>query len=281
MLYSNPSFEVTDEGYTKIWRYMDFTKFVSMLDRNALFFIRSDKLSDPFEGSFTKLNLEQRTFNITDDQVQFIRKYDPEYSKRKGHNIISSANKKFKQLIYLNSWHISEHESAAMWKSYLKSDEGIAIQSTLGRLNKSLKETKETIFVGKIKYIDYEKESIPEGNQYYPFLYKRKSFEHEKELRLFLKTPSHVISGDEILVCPDEGLNKDVEWFDENNNLRTGIYVSINLDILIESIYISPTAESWFHDLIKSIMIKYEVKRATAHPAAEQRGMFAPSHNMR
>lgn len=26
---------------------------------------------------------------------------------------------------------------------------------------------------------------------------------------------------------------------------------------------------------------KFQVKRATAHPAAEQRGMFAPSHNMR
>jgi hypothetical protein len=96
----------------------------------------------------------------------------------------------------LNSWHINEYESAAMWKLYLESDEGIAIQSTLGRLNKSLKDTKETIFIGKIKYIDYEKESIPESNQYYPFLYKRKSFEYEKELRLFLKTPSHVISGD-------------------------------------------------------------------------------------
>ncbi len=34
----------------RIWRYMDFTKFVSMLHSESLFFCRADKLSDPFEG---------------------------------------------------------------------------------------------------------------------------------------------------------------------------------------------------------------------------------------
>ena len=34
-----------------LWRYMDFTKFVSLLEKQALFFARADKLEDdPFEG---------------------------------------------------------------------------------------------------------------------------------------------------------------------------------------------------------------------------------------
>ena len=33
-----------------LWRYMDFTKFVSLLEKSALFFPRADKLGDPFEG---------------------------------------------------------------------------------------------------------------------------------------------------------------------------------------------------------------------------------------
>lgn len=33
-----------------LWRYMDFTKFVSLLEKSALFFARADKLDDPFEG---------------------------------------------------------------------------------------------------------------------------------------------------------------------------------------------------------------------------------------
>ena len=35
---------------TVLWRYMDFTKFVSLLEKSALFFPRADKLGDPFEG---------------------------------------------------------------------------------------------------------------------------------------------------------------------------------------------------------------------------------------
>ena len=33
-----------------LWRYMDFTKFVSLLEKSSLFFARADKLEDPFEG---------------------------------------------------------------------------------------------------------------------------------------------------------------------------------------------------------------------------------------
>ena len=33
-----------------LWRYMDFTKYVSLLEKRALFFARADKLEDPFEG---------------------------------------------------------------------------------------------------------------------------------------------------------------------------------------------------------------------------------------
>ena len=36
---------------------MDFTKFVSLLDKSALFFARADRLDDPFEGAYTNLNM--------------------------------------------------------------------------------------------------------------------------------------------------------------------------------------------------------------------------------
>jgi hypothetical protein len=35
-----------------IWRYMDFTKFVALLEARSLFFVRVAHLDDPFEGSF-------------------------------------------------------------------------------------------------------------------------------------------------------------------------------------------------------------------------------------
>ena len=39
-----------------LWRYMDFTKFVSLLEKQALFFARADKLGDSFEGSLSQVN---------------------------------------------------------------------------------------------------------------------------------------------------------------------------------------------------------------------------------
>jgi hypothetical protein len=41
-----------------IWLYMDFTKYVSMLEHGGLYLRRSDLLGDPFEGSVSQLNLQ-------------------------------------------------------------------------------------------------------------------------------------------------------------------------------------------------------------------------------
>ncbi len=50
-------FPVQDEE-SMIWRYMDFTKFVSLLDRASLFLCRADRLEDPFEGSSTEADVD-------------------------------------------------------------------------------------------------------------------------------------------------------------------------------------------------------------------------------
>ncbi len=43
-------FEVPPEN-SQIWRYMDFTKFVSLLSSKSLYFTRSDQFEDLFEGA--------------------------------------------------------------------------------------------------------------------------------------------------------------------------------------------------------------------------------------
>ena len=48
------------ESDAVLWKYMNFTKFVSLLEKQALFFARADKLGDPFEGSFSKANKQLR-----------------------------------------------------------------------------------------------------------------------------------------------------------------------------------------------------------------------------
>ena len=48
-----------EENY-QIVKYMDLTKFVSLLQRKSLFFCRLDKLEDHFEGTTAKSNWKRR-----------------------------------------------------------------------------------------------------------------------------------------------------------------------------------------------------------------------------
>jgi hypothetical protein len=43
-----------------VWRYMDLTKFISMLETEALHFARASGMSDQFEGSTSKVTYEAR-----------------------------------------------------------------------------------------------------------------------------------------------------------------------------------------------------------------------------
>jgi hypothetical protein len=48
--------KLTDQN-AKLWRYMDFTKFVSMLESSSLYFARGDQFDDQYEGMAAKQNL--------------------------------------------------------------------------------------------------------------------------------------------------------------------------------------------------------------------------------
>jgi len=135
MLYRNAICEMPDPE-TKIWRYMDFTKLVSMIDKNALYFSAIDSLEDPLEGSLTEKNVEDRR-NFDKFLAQMEENNLLKRSTSKGFNI-HEAMRELRKHMFVNCWHINEEESAAMWKLYLKSDEGIAIESTSKRLESNL-----------------------------------------------------------------------------------------------------------------------------------------------
>lgn len=60
MFLEHPSFAAPEDPDVNIWRYMDFTKFVSILDAGALWFTRADRFLDQFEGSSPKINILAR-----------------------------------------------------------------------------------------------------------------------------------------------------------------------------------------------------------------------------
>jgi hypothetical protein len=50
----HPTFKKPENLDVRIWRYMSLAKFLWMLQRNSLYFSRSDLMGDPFEGHYSK-----------------------------------------------------------------------------------------------------------------------------------------------------------------------------------------------------------------------------------
>ncbi|WPR75227.1 hypothetical protein [Algoriphagus sp. NG3] len=200
---------------------MDITKFLSILDSETLYFPRADKLGDPFEGSYTKKSIVDRN----DGGKNYSKWYED-----------------LKTKMLISCWHMNNYESEAMWKLYLKSDEGIAIQSTYRRLKNSFNiDDNYHTQIGVVEYLDYEIDSFQVGNTFNPFLRKRKSFEHERELRAIID-----------LGTWNPGSNSAKERVD------FGKYIRADIHELIESIYVAPYSPDWMNELVESLIKRFD-----------------------
>ena len=54
MYIEHPDFEQPKDESTKVWRYMDISKFLSLLETSSLYFTRSDKFIRPIRRNNTK-----------------------------------------------------------------------------------------------------------------------------------------------------------------------------------------------------------------------------------
>lgn len=246
MYAEHPVFNNLNDENVKIWRWMDFTKFISLLDNSSLFFSRVDKLDDPFEGSYPKTNIEYRV-------RKFKQLIETSHTISKGNwqENFSEFLKKLTSHVLVNCWHISEYESAALWKLYIKGNEGIAVQSTLGRLKKCIVDKENDVFIGKVNYINYESDRIPDHNLFYPFIYKRESFHYEQELRAVIFKFGYEIKDDGELNMAQFGMPA----------YENGIFVPVDINTLIEKIYLSPSSKAWLFELTNSICNKYNLDK--------------------
>ena len=107
----------------------------------------------------------------------------------------------------------------------------MAIQSTIGRLqNAVFLEKKYNQYIGEVNYIDYKKEYIPFDDMFFPFLFKRKSFQYEREVRIISDISS------------------------SNIKINDGMKIDVDIKQLIEKIYIHPKSENWYKNLVIQLM---------------------------
>jgi hypothetical protein len=226
-------YEPTDD--TIVWRYMDFAKFMNLLELESMFFLRGDLFLDSYEGTVPRRVIENlKIYSAsTNEDVPIDTSMQ---------DTIFNVYHSLRQHVFVNCWHMNDYESAAMWDVYGKQDYGIAIKTTFINLKESFNSADDTVYISKVKYVDYSKDNVLQGHMLSPFLHKRKSFEHEKELRIIYSEQLNSI---------EDG------WIKEST--ITGKNVKISLDKLIEKIYISPFAGEWFEKLVRNITYKYNL----------------------
>lgn len=231
----------------KLWRYIDFKKFESILSRNAPFFCRADKFSDPFEGAFPLKEVEYRQQWYENSNKKSGIQSNNE-KKQKHCTFLANFHENRRKIILINCWHYNTTESDAMWRLYLKDNEGIAIQ-TIPEKIKACFDTNYRVNIGIVHYIDYQngifydKQKFPHigYNASTPFIHKRIYFKHEQEYRAILEIDTH----DEI----------NIFW--ENEEFSKGKMISIKVEKLIEKIIVSPNADNKFINKVKETVNKY------------------------
>lgn len=239
-------FRAPPDPDARIWRYLDFPAYVWMLHRRELFLSRADMLGDPWEGATSPLTLQ-----LIQQQVEKVSgsKHEDFFP---GLSRLNAANRSW---TYVSCWHVNTAESAAMWKLYGVEQRSIAVRSTYRRLAACVP---DDAYVGLVQYVDYAVTPIPTNNLLWPYVHKRLSFAHERELRAVL--PRYA--------SPDGQLNSLKE------NPPAGFAAPIAPDALIEAVFVAPGSPAWFRDLVADVTDKYGLPGVVAPSALDERPIF-------
>jgi len=204
-------------GKTKIWRYQSLEQFLALITSSKLHLSKIIRLTDAFEGTLPDEMKFGGTFVPPGGKSNRFKKQREQCKADKAE--ILDAIEKAKNY-FVNCWTQDNTESYALWKIYANTQSGISIQSTIESLKNSIKESTE-IKISKISYDKALKESdIPE----HIVTRKKEFYRFENEIRLFLSSEAD------------------------------RVYLTVDLDILINNIYFAPAMPEYLKDSIKILI---------------------------
>jgi len=229
------------DAKAKLWRYMDFTKYVSLLSSCGLYFARADCFEDTFEGAKGLRRNKKRWDNHYSAYFREAIKNPPEGYKFEMTEAeldqqvvklvqdLEAGGEYFRKRNYISCWHESAHESEAMWRLYSSFlPNAVSVRTTYDGLYRSLGRNPD-ISIGRVQYIDLKTTYAGVNDAFWR---KRKSFEHEREVR---------------------ALTLDFDC------AQPGKLVPCDLSVLIEEVFVSPKSPEWFVALVNDVNAKYGI----------------------
>ena len=213
---------------TILWRYMDFAKFVSMLEQKAIWLARADTFGDKHEGRFP------------DEMRAYI---DKAYESFDGNDKspVKDSNDFQDYLVkntFISCWHHNLEENMVMWEIYGKDKNAVAIKTTSRSIANNIDTSKLSGHSLLFKDVIYKNADEIAGALLYEdcFFRKRRHFMFEKEVRISLDTYSR---------------------FNPTKDTPIGYNLPAQLDKLISKVVVHPDSSKWFFDAVSSVTKKY------------------------
>ena len=231
---------------TKLWRYMDLTKFLDLILNQIIYLRRIDKFEDPYEGFISEAYENELANQYKGIQEDFLIGDNVRDNLHEEH---LQALKLMPKYAYASCWYLGDIESAAMWKLYGGTKNCVAICTTIYDLQVAFDESDDDdlgiMHLRPIRYVD-ESSSVDAKNYLKPMFEKRKSFSYENEFRaLYLLRQGYV----NLQSSTNSSLPKA-----EGTKNEDGKKFEIDVHKLIKQIVISPTADSHFNSIVEKII---------------------------
>jgi hypothetical protein len=252
---SDPHLSVPPDD-TPLWRYLDFARFMALLDSGSLWFARADTFSDHYELAVPAADMPAALAGaaeiLADTRTrEGILRYlapaagrpEADLARLPDTDVAGLLLRFASRALYISCWQEDQDESAGMWESFVQGNNGVAVRTTLGALRDALDAGRadRDVFLGRVDYLDYRVGSWGKFHWFAPAFHKRRIFRQEQEVRAVVVWPSY----------------RDLADGSADITAAAGISVPVDLTRLIEGIVIAPRASPWLPGLVASVLHRY------------------------
>lgn len=222
----------------KIRRYNSISNLRNIINTDAFRFGASSTYDDDYEG---------RLIDSGDREPEELDIGDAELVQ--GDLDFAGGQQRYRERVqsryYLSCWRVGTDEDPRFWRKFTNSEDGIAIETTVGKLKEELRpEDDDSMFMGLARYVSEDTKWIPEFDPSIYF-YKRPKFGMENELRVLVgHGPKPMMEVSDADIVPDDwGKDKD-----------EGIFIDVNLEEVVDRIIVAPDVPRVKFDEVKKLV---------------------------
>jgi hypothetical protein len=251
-------FSADEEAICRLWRYLSFEKFVSLLELSAMWFSRLGALQDKFEGTLPK-----RAHGRMLERDRKLKTLIPDPRISAALDTMTDRNiENGRAMMAVNCWFLDDVDSLPMWDEYDPRRTGVALCSSVRRLSLSFDvsgDYRTLTWIGRVHYVDFDEYEIDAqraNDAAHRAFLKHKKYDFEKEVRIVTLNSMH-------LGClnPDGKPVTDFQLtgpglFDPDGK---GFYLRCSLPSLVQSIVLNPRSPLHMHNLIARLLSRYQV----------------------